>query len=377
MNLALHDAAHILTPALLLDVDALERNLDITLQRLSGNPDRWRPHVKTAKVLSTMQRMVARGIFHFKCATTLELATVSAAGARDVLLAFSAMGARARRVGEIAAQYPEVSISVLVESQEQLEPITNSAIGAFVDINPGLDRTGLDQAGAERVAGLVDAIQARGIRFRGLHYYDGQHRQLDLQKRQATAFAGYDQLMLLAARCLPEEVITSGTPTLPCAMAYPGFSGAGFVHRVSAGTVVYNDTSSLEQLSGWGYRPAVMVLASVISHPSPDRITCDAGHKTVSADAGDPVCSVWNHPTWIPLHPSEEHLPLQVPAGTAVPGLGDLLYLVPRHVCPTVNNFDHVLLVSGGKIVGMEPVTARGREAPLRENTSGQCGSRS
>jgi len=366
MEVSPRDTAQILTPALLLDVDVLEQNLAITLQRLGGNPDRWRPHVKTAKLLSTMQRMVARGIFHFKCATTLELATACAAGAQDVLLAFPAMGARIRRVKEIAAQYPAVSISVLVESQEQLGTVAESAIGAFVDINPGMDRTGLDQARAEKVAELVEAIQAGGIRFRGLHYYDGHHRQLDLRQRQAAAFAGYDQLMLLAARCRPEEVITSGTPALPCALAYPGFLGAQFVHRVSAGTVVYNDTTSLAQLSGWGYQPAVMVLASVISHPAPDRITCDAGHKTVSADAGDPVCSVFNHPALIPLHPSEEHLPLQVPVGATAPALGDWLYLIPKHVCPTVNNFDHVLLVSGGKIVGMERVTARGREAPLK-----------
>jgi len=366
MNLSPAQTDQILTPALLLDLDALEQNLDITLARLGGHPDRWRPHVKTAKLLITMQRMVARGIANFKCATTLELTTACDAGARDVLVAFPATGARARRIREIAAANPGVTISVLVESEEQLAPISDSPIGAFVDINPGLDRTGLNQAGAEKLAGLVKAIESRGIRFRGLHYYDGHHRQPDLRDRRAAAFAGYDRLMTLAAQCRPGEVITSGTPAMPCALAYQPFCSAGFVHRVSAGTVVYNDLTSLEQLSDWKYRPAVMVLATVISHPTPDLITCDAGHKSVSADAGDPTCAAWNHPALIAQHPSEEHLPMRIPAGAAVPELGDLLYLVPKHVCPTVNNFDDVLLVSGGKIVGMERVTARGHEAPLR-----------
>ncbi len=366
MNLSSIETDPILTPALLLDLDALEHNLDMTLARLGGNPDRWRPHVKTAKLLITMQRMVARGIVNFKCATTLELATLCQAGARDVLVAFPATGARARRLVEIAAANPGVIISVLVESEEQLPAIADRTIGAFVDINPGLDRTGLNPAGAEKLARLVAAIQAQGIRFRGLHCYDGQHRQPDLGQRQAAAFLGYDRLMTLAEECQPGELITSGTPSMPCALAYPPFCGAGFVHRVSAGTVVYNDLTSLEQLSSWNYQPAVMVLATVISHPTPDLITCDAGHKAVSADAGDPTCAASNHPALIAQHPSEEHLPMRVPAGHVVPQLGDFLYLVPKHVCPTVNNFDHALLVSGGKIVGMERVTARGHEAPLR-----------
>jgi D-serine deaminase-like pyridoxal phosphate-dependent protein len=372
MQLSVEEAGQILTPALLLDVDALEKNLDVTLGRMGGNPGRWRPHVKTAKILSAMQHMVARGIFNFKCATTLELVTVCQAGAQDVLVAFPCMPAQARRIREIAAQYPQVGISVLIEDESQLEPLDHGPVGAFVDINPGMNRTGMDQSAAAGLLRLVNAMQTRGIRFRGLHYYDGQHHQTDLNERRAAAFAGYGQLLKLVEELAehghpPPEVITSGTPALPCALEYPGFQDASFVHRVSAGTVVYNDLTSLGQFPAeWGYQPAVMVLATVVSHPAPDRITCDAGHKSVSADAGVPTCAAWNCRALEPLNPSEEHLPLRVPPGTETPPLGALLYLVPKHVCPTVNNFDHVVIVRGGAIAGMERVTARGREAPLR-----------
>jgi D-serine deaminase-like pyridoxal phosphate-dependent protein len=107
------------------------------------------------------------------------------------------------------------------------------------------------------------------------------------------------------------------------------------------------------------------VLSTVVSHPSPSRVTCDAGHKTVSADMGVPTCEILGRPELRPLGPSEEHLPIDVPEGASVPSLGELLYLLPRHVCPTVNNFDHALLVSGGRVVAVERVTARGREAPV------------
>ncbi|MFN8003130.1 MAG: hypothetical protein U0X75_19185 [Acidobacteriota bacterium] len=106
-------------------------------------------------------------------------------------------------------------------------------------------------------------------------------------------------------------------------------------------------------------------MSAVVSHPAAQRVTCDAGHKAVSADAGIPTCSVLGHSELQPHKPSEEHLPIDVPAGATLPAVGEYLYLVPRHVCPTVNNFDYALLVENGKITGVERVTARGREAPV------------
>lgn len=130
--------------------------------------------------------------------------------------------------------------------------------------------------------------------------------------------------------------------------------------------MVYGDFTSAGQLPAeYGYRPAAVVVSSVVSHPTPNRVTCDAGHKAVSADAGVPTCVVLGHPDLQPNKPSEEHLPIDAPAGADKPAVGDYLYLVPRHVCPTVNNFDYALLVVDGKITGVERVTARGREVPV------------
>jgi D-serine deaminase-like pyridoxal phosphate-dependent protein len=108
----------------------------------------------------------------------------------------------------------------------------------------------------------------------------------------------------------------------------------------------------------------------VVSHPGATRFTTDAGHKAVSADAGDPTCEVLGHPDYRPRHPSEEHLPMDVPPGTPLPPRGRELWLLPTHVCPTVNNFDHAVVVSGGRVSGVERVTARGRHAPLEPMTN-------
>jgi D-serine deaminase-like pyridoxal phosphate-dependent protein len=106
--------------------------------------------------------------------------------------------------------------------------------------------------------------------------------------------------------------------------------------------------------------PAALVLSTIVSHPRVARITCDAGHKTVSADAGVPTCEVVGHTNWIPSKPSEEHLPIDV-SGGPMPAIGSQLLLLPKHICPTVNNFDEALFVQNGQIVKTVPVTARGR----------------
>jgi D-serine deaminase-like pyridoxal phosphate-dependent protein len=360
----------VLTPALVVYPEIVASNIARTLHQLGGDPDRWRPHIKTAKLAYTLRMLVERCVRSFKCATTLELLVACNSGAADVLLAYPVVGANARRVLEIANQFPHVRISVLVENEEQVRQWRGSSVDLFVDINPGMNRTGVEQGQTDKVLRLVRAIEEAHLQFTGLHYYDGQYGGLDEPERTAAAHAGYDRLLKLviairdSGMSVP-EVITAGTPTFPCSLAYKGFHGAGFIHRVSPGTIVYCDATSLAQLPAeYGYAPAALVLTRVVSRPHNGIITCDAGHKAVSADAGVPTCVVAGYPELTPLAPSEEHLPMELNRETAGPQVGEALYLLPRHICPTVNNFDSALLVRDGQIASVEKVTARGHEAP-------------
>ena len=361
----------VMTPALAIYPEIVDHNIATTLRLVGGDQDLLRPHVKTAKLSFTMRRFVEHGITNFKCSTTLELATVCEVGARDVLVAYPMIGAGARRVREIAEQFPEVRVSALTECREQIQSWKGGRVGLFIDVNPGMDRTGIEQDRADEMIQLTRSIEDSGLIFRGLHYYDGHLSSLVLTEREAVAHRGYDRLMELSnaferAHIEIGEVITAGTPAFPCTLSYSPFVNAPFIHRASPGTVVYNDCSSLAQLpADYGYRPAAVVVSTVVSHPSPGRFTCDAGHKTVSADAGIPNCAVIDHPDFFPSKPSEEHLPIDVLEGSNAPPVGEVLYLVPRHICPTVNNFDHAVIVEGNRIVGLERVTARGREAPM------------
>jgi D-serine deaminase-like pyridoxal phosphate-dependent protein len=368
----IHDAADVATPALVIYTEFVDANIQTTLRLAGGDANRLRPHVKTAKLAYVMQRWAAHGITHFKCSTSLELLTVCEAGATDALLAYPLVGANARRVREIADRFAAINISALVESVEQVKVWRDSRVGLFIDVNPGMDRTGIPQDATDEIIRIARAIETSGLMFRGLHYYDGHLAKYAMDEREPIAHRGYDRLIeiiaaLEQAGLKVAEVITAGTPAFPCTLSYTGFKDAAFAHRASPGTVVYCDSTSLTQLPAqYGYRPAAVVVTTVVSHPSARRITCDAGHKTVSADAGTPTCGVLGHAELMPAKPSEEHLPIDVAEGANIPTLGDALYLVPVHVCPTVNNFDHALIVEGGRIVAVERVTARGREAPLR-----------
>ena len=308
---------------------------------------------------------------HLKCATTLELRVACEAGAADVLLAYPVVGPKVRRVAALAAEFPAVAVWALVDTPDAPSRWKGTGVGLFVDVNPGMDRTGIPDADVERILATVQEVADAGARFGGVHYYDGHIGPGG--DSEAAAHRGYDRLtgivdLIEAAGIRVPEIVTAGTPAFPWTLSYRGFAGRTFVHRASPGTVVYGDATSAEQLPpAWGLAPAVVVAATVVSHPAPGRVTCDAGHKTVSADAGVPTCAVLGRPDLQPLQPSEEHLPILVPEGSAPPAIGEVLYLVPRHVCPTVNNFDHAVLTRAGEVVDVERVAARGREAPIAE----------
>jgi D-serine deaminase-like pyridoxal phosphate-dependent protein len=361
----------LLTPALAIYPEIVDQNIAATIHLLGGHANRWRPHVKTAKLGFIMRRLAERGVAQAKCSTTVELAAACAAGIKDVLLAYPVVGANAARVVELAQEDRSVQISVLVENPQQVAKWKGAPVGLFIDVNPGMDRTGIEQGHLPAILEVARQIDAAGLRFRGLHYYDGHVSAPAMEERERVAHSGYDRLMeivvaLERAGFPVAEVITSGTPVFPCAATYKPFRSAAFVHRASPGTVVYNDLTSLMQLPAeWGYQPAAVVVSTVVSHPRENYLTCDAGHKAVSADAGIPTCVPAGRPDLVPLRPSEEHLPMEVRGGSR-PGIGEALYLIPRHVCPTVNNFDDALIIGDHRVTKVEKVTARGHEAPYR-----------
>jgi D-serine deaminase-like pyridoxal phosphate-dependent protein len=356
----------LLTPALVIDAQAVDANIEATLSALGGNAGRWRPHVKTAKLAWTIERLLAHGVTAFKCATTRELQALADAGATDVLFAMPLMKASAVRLAEIGGRHPELVVSALTDAVAMLDHWP-AGVGLTIDLDVGMHRTGLDVDDHEAVLALAVQALERGIALAGLHAYDGHLGSLPPRERRIEVHAALDRVAAVAERLIeagiPIRLITtSGSLTFVDAVGHEPLASLGVPHQVSPGTVVYFDLTSERHLGGsLGHRAAAHVVACVISAPREGWITCDAGHKAVSADAGVPTCAVAGRPDLEPGTPSEEHLPIH---GTArLPALGELLALVPRHVCPTINLFDSAILLDAGNPPRVIPVTARGRES--------------
>ncbi|MDA1266203.1 MAG: alanine racemase, partial [Planctomycetota bacterium] len=292
----------LLSPTLVVWLDKVRANVAAVIDTLGGEPDRWRPHVKTTKLPQVWRELMAAGVRHFKCATTREarhlLATLDGAGLEgDVLLSHPLVGPNLRALANLAEDHPRQRVSVLVEEPTVVLEVPD-CLGLFVDVNPGMDRTGIPVAESHRV---LEAVRATGDRLRGLHFYDGHHHQLGTARREAV-HAGYDQLVdliegLHADGVQIEEVVTAGTPAFLSAAQHWALRRLDeTTHRVSPGTVVFHDARSEEQNPEFALDPAALVFTRVISRPRDGRVTCDAGSKSVAAEAGDPCAVVLGHP---------------------------------------------------------------------------------
>ncbi len=344
------------TPALLVHLDRVRRNVAATLRRCGGAA-RWRPHVKTCKVPEVLELLLAAGVQQFKVATTREAEVLLGLAQEpiDVLVAMAHRGANLDRVLGMVGRFPRHRLSMLSEEPAHAAQVAANGLGVWIDLDPGWGRSGIPLGEKERIAAVRAAA---GAAFRGLHCYEGHLVADDPAERRRAAAPIYAQLCERARELGAQELVTSGTPGFEGALAWADF--AAFRHAVSPGTVVYWDARSAE-LGIDGYEPAVLVLARVVSRPTATQVTVDAGSKAIDAASGEPVAVVAGDWRLRPRRPSEEHLPMDVVAGAAPP-LGELLHLVPRHVCPTVNLADEAVLLDGGSVVGIVPVRARGHE---------------
>ncbi|MCB9713974.1 MAG: alanine racemase [Myxococcales bacterium] len=360
-------AETIATPTLVIDLDAVEHNAAAMVRRV-GDPGRWRPHVKTVKQSTIVGVLLDAGVFRFKAATPAEVTLVLEAAATralprpvEVLLAYPAAPPQLAAMLRLRREHPEATLGLLADDPEHLRALVEGiarpaelpAFDLWLDVDVGMHRTG------SPAARWREAVLARcqWLRPMGLHGYDGHLRWSE----RAAAHAGYDELVALA-RALPfavEQIVSSGTHSYAHALEHAGLCEGPWVHQVSPGTLVLSDRRSAEAARDLGLRQAAFVLSRVVARPGDDRITLDAGSKALAPDCPAPGCAVLGVPELEPLTASEEHRPMRVKAGPR-PARGELMWLVPDHVCTTVNLHAEALYLRGGEIVGSAPVRARG-----------------
>lgn len=349
------------TPALVVFPDRVSKNIARAVAMV-GNAMRLRPHVKTHKSPAVTRLMMDAGIQRFKCATIAEAEMLAVEGATDVLLAYQPVGPKAKRLVQLIRRFPNTRFSCLIDHPDaatamaQVFHAAGLTVPVYLDMNVGMDRTGI-APGPDAIRLFQIAVGAEGINPVGLHVYDGHIRDTDpatLKARCDAAFRPVLELRDIIGSDL--TVIAGGSPT------FPVHAGRASEIQCSPGTFVYWDKGYGDQFPEQPFRPDALVVTRVISLRGDSRLCLDLGHKSIAAEneIGRRVFFL-NGPELKAIGQSEEHLVVEAGAGHHY-RIGDVLYGVPYHVCPTVALYERAITVEDGKVTGEWKNVARDRK---------------
>ena len=364
------DLATLASPCLVIFLDRLLANLDGML-KIAGNPARLRPHCKTHKMDQIIRLWVERGVTKHKAATIAECEMLAIAGATDVLLAYNPVGPNVARLVALAKEFPECRFSCTTDHERPLRQLSAEAakagvvIGVLLDVNVGMDRTGITPSTPNAVDLYSLTGKLPGLRPAGFHVYDGHRKEKAIADRHAAVAATWPSVVELRSKCeaagIPVPTLAcGGTPTFPCyaAMTDPAI-------ELCPGTCVLHDAGYGSVFPDLPFAPAAAVVTRVVSRPAPDRMTLDIGNKAVAADPprGARI--------WLPDLPdavqdihSEEHMGLISSLAERYQP-GDVLLAIPVHVCPTSALYDRVAVIDHGRITTFWDVTSRNRRLTI------------
>ncbi|MBL4678846.1 MAG: D-TA family PLP-dependent enzyme [Mucilaginibacter sp.] len=351
------------TPALVVYPDRVKYNIDL-LKSMVDDHARLRPHAKSHKSVDAALFMIQNGISKFKCATIAEAEMLGIAGAADVLLAYQPAGPKLKRFIDVIQSYPDTAYSCLVDNDYTANKISQTAsakgliIPVYIDLNVGMNRTGIDPKQAFSLYQTCSVLP--GLSLMGLHAYDGHIHDSDFairQKRADEALQPVHQLMedLIKAGYTKPMLIAGGSPTMPIIAKLQDV-------ELSPGTFVYWDKGYGDAYPEQPFQTAALLIARVISLPDDNKICIDLGHKSVSAER--PLkerVHFLNAPELKFISHSEEHLVADAGTGHRYK-VGDVLYGLPFHVCPTVALYERAITIENNWISGEWKTVARDRK---------------
>lgn len=359
------------TPALLVDLDAFERNLRHMADAVTKAGVRLRPHAKTHKSPIIGHKQVALGAVGLCCQKVSEAAAMVEGGIRDVLVSNEVIGAR--KLDRLAALARQARVIGCVDNPLGVEQLAAAAarhganVEVLVEINVGASRCGVDPG--EPAVALAQAIaREKHLRFSGLQAYQGraQHFRTIEERRaaidEAIARTKTTVQALKAAGLSCDIVGGAGTGTFELEAA------SGVYNEIQAGSYVFMDADYARNLRADGgaydtFAHALFVYATVMSMTQADRAVVDAGLKAFSFESGPPTVPDFAGAVY--ERPSDEHGSLNLTQSNARPGLGDKVRLIPGHCDPTVNLHDWYVGIRGmggasPVVESVWPVAARG-----------------
>jgi D-serine deaminase-like pyridoxal phosphate-dependent protein len=351
------------TPALILVLDAFERNLQ-ALAALARGRVRVRTHAKTHKCPEIGRRQMALGAVGVCCQKVSEAEAMVEGGIPDVLVSNEVVGAP--KIERLARLARRARIGVCVDDAGNVKALDAAAgragaeLDVYVELEVGMGRCGV--APGEPALALARAVASSpNLRFAGLQAYQGraQHVRSVAERRvlvERAAAAVRATRELLAQHGIACPIVTgAGSGTFMLEIE------SGAWEEIQPGSYAFMDADYAR--NEWAaplprFEHALFVLATVMSRPRPERAVVDAGLKASSVDSGMPA--IWQRAGLNYIQASDEHGFVEIGPGATAPALGEKLLLVPGHCDPTINLYDFFVCVRAGVVEALWPITARG-----------------
>jgi D-serine deaminase-like pyridoxal phosphate-dependent protein len=351
------------TPALVVNLDALERNIARMADTFKRAGVAWRPHTKGQKVPALAHRLLRAGAHGVTCAKVSEAEVLAGAGIPSILIANQVIGdVKVRRV---AALCRSTDVIVGVDSEYGVDQLARAAASAgsrprvLVEVDTGMGRCGVSSA--EAVVALAKRVAASpSLRFAGVMGWEGHCAAMkDLSEKKAAVAAALQLLTGAAEACraadLPVEIVScSGTGTYQIAAFEPGIT------EVQAGGGIFGDVHYRDDF-GVDHECALTVVTTVISRPNPQLIVTDGGFKTLSGTHSlpEPLGPVKALLSKIGL--SAEHGRLELKEASDTPRVGDKLEFIVGYSDSTVFMHDVMYATRGGTVESAWDIAGRGK----------------
>ena len=351
------------TPCLVVDLDRLTLNIARLQVELGRRGIALRPHAKTHKSVRIARLQIEAGAGGLTVGTLGEAEVFAAAGITDLFLAYPiwARGPKAERLRALHGAAPGLRVGV--DSADGAERLASAMRGAghplhvLVEIDPGNGRTGV--VGSAAAVEVARAARRAGLAVDGVFSHGGH-----AYRPGAAAAAGADEVRTLteAASALEADgsevaVVSAGsTPTSLTA-------ATGRVNEIRAGTYVLGDRQQVV-LGAIPPEGCALAVATTVVSTFPDRVVLDAGAKSLTKDRPDWLegfGAIAGYPELVIERLSDYHGVVAVPTGAARPALGEVVAVIPNHVCPVVDLFDRFTVLAADGSIEEWPVDARGR----------------
>jgi D-threonine aldolase len=352
------------TPALLVYKERVHENIIRTINMVK-DMGQLRPHVKTHKTKEIIYMLQQQGINKFKCATIAEAEVLGMQNAADVIIAYPAIGPKAKRIKALREKFTTTKYSCLIDNEKTANELSgvfiNNPITVYIDLNVGMNRTGITTDKAFEL--FKNCIHLKGIDIIGLHTYDGHIHDTDLAIRTGRANDIFNLVSIVQSQidnfsAKKMQLVMAGSPTFKIHAA------KNKDIEVSPGTFVFWDEGYSNILPDLDFLIAAVVATRVISIIDSKTLCLDVGHKAIAAENPLPRIKFLNVADVKVVGQNEEHMIVEV-TNTAIHSIGEVWYGVPVHICPTVALYEELFVVEDELINTSWKVIARDRKISI------------